>query len=189
MLGIYGLFFELYNPGAIFPGIIGGISLILALYSMNTLPINFAGVALIVLSIILFLLEIKIVSHGALTIGGVVSLFLGSIMLIDTDSVFEAMEISMELIIFIVVLTSSFFIFAISLGIKAQRKKPVTGIEGIIGEKGKAITKLSPNGKIKVHGEIWEAESITGEIKKGMYVEVDGIQDLKLLVKKISNNI
>jgi membrane-bound serine protease (ClpP class) len=186
MLGIYGLFFELYNPGALFPGIIGGICLILAFYSMHTLPVNYAGLALIILSIILFLLEIKIVSHGALTIGGVISLFLGSMMLIDTDSFLEAMEISMELIIFIVVLTSAFFIFAITLGIKAQRKKTTTGTEGMIGEIGKTITKLSPLGEITVHGEFWKAECLEGEIEEGADVEVVVVQNLKLKVKKVS---
>ncbi|MCH8034524.1 MAG: nodulation protein NfeD [Bacteroidetes bacterium] len=186
MLGIYGLFFELYNPGALFPGIIGGICLILAFYSMHTLPVNYAGLALIILSIILFLLEIKIVSHGALSIGGVISLFLGSMMLIDTESILEAMEISMELIIFIVVLTSAFFIFAITLGIKAQRKKPTTGIEGLIGEIGKTVTKLSPSGEITVHGEFWKAECLEGEIEEGADVEVVVVQNLKLKVKKVS---
>jgi len=186
MIGIYGLFFELYNPGALFPGIIGGICLILAFYSMNTLPVNYAGLALIILSIVLFILEIKIVSHGALTIGGVVSLFLGSMMLIDTESILEAMEISMELIIFIVILTSAFFIFAISLGIKAQRKKTTTGTEGMIGEIGTTVTKLSPSGKMSVHGEFWNAECIEGEVDEGVDVEVVGVQNLKLKVKKVS---
>jgi membrane-bound serine protease (ClpP class) len=186
MIGIYGLFFELYNPGALFPGIIGGICLILAFYSMHTLPVNYAGLALIILSIILFLLEIKIVSHGALTIGGVISLFLGSMMLIDTESILEAMEISMELIIFIVILTSAFFIFAITLGVKAQRKKATTGTEGMIGEIGKTVTKLSPSGEISVHGEFWKAECIDGEIEEGAEVEIVAIRDLKLKVKKVS---
>ena len=183
MIGIYGLFFELYNPGAMFPGIIGGICLILAFYSMHTLPVNYAGLALILLSIILFVLEIKVVSHGALSIGGIISLFLGSMMLIDTESVLEAMEISMELIILIVLLTASFFLFAISLGIKAQRRKPTTGPEGIIGERGTTLTRLSPLGEILVHGEFWEAESLEGEIKKGESVEVIEISNLKLKVK------
>ena len=186
MMGIYGLFFELYNPGAMFPGIIGGICLILAFYSMHTLPVNYAGLALILLSIILFVLEIKVVSHGALSIGGIISLFLGSMMLIDTESLLEAMEISMELIILIVLLTTLFFVFAISLGIKAQRKKPTTGPEGMLGEKGRTITRLSPSGEISVHGEYWEAESLEGEIKKGESVEVIEIANLKLKVKRVN---
>ncbi len=132
------------------------------------------------------MLEIKIVSSGALTIGGVISLFFGSMMLIDTESILEAMEISMELIIFIVILTSAFFIFAITLGIKAQRKKAITGTEGLIGEIGKTVTKLSPSGEVTVHGELWEAECLDGEIEEGADVEVVVVRNLKLKVKKVS---
>jgi membrane-bound serine protease (ClpP class) len=186
MLGIYGLFFELYNPGAILPGVIGGICLIFAFYSMHTLPVNYAGLALIIFAIILFVLEIKIISHGVLTIGGVISLALGSMMLIEEESVLEAMAISMELIILVVVLTAAFFLLAISLGIKAQKRKPTTGQEGIVGESGTAFTTLNPNGKVKVHGEIWTAESEEGIINKGENVSVTSIKGLKLKVKKIT---
>jgi membrane-bound serine protease (ClpP class) len=184
MLGIYGLFFELYNPGAIFPGVIGGICIILAFYSMHTLPVNYAGLALIIFAVILFLLEIKVVSHGVLTIGGIISLLLGSMMLIDEDSVLEAMEISMELIIIVVVLTAAFFLFAITFGIKAQRKKPVTGSEGIVGETGTAISNLKPIGKVKVHGEIWNAECKGEVINKGDEIEVVSVNHLMLIVEK-----
>ena len=184
MLGIYGLFFELYNPGAILPGVIGGICIILAFYSMHTLPVNYAGLALIIFAVILFLLEIKVVSHGVLTIGGIISLLLGSMMLINEDSVLEAMEISMELIIIVVVLTAAFFLFAITFGIKAQRKKPVTGAEGIVGESGTAISNLKPVGKIKVHGEIWNAECENEVINKGDEIEVVSVNHLTLIVKK-----
>ena len=184
MLGIYGLFFELYNPGAIFPGVIGGICIILAFYSMHTLPVNYAGLALIIFAVILFLLEIKVVSHGVLTIGGIVSLLLGSMMLIDEDSVLEAMEISMELIIIVVVLTAAFFLFAITFGIRAQRKKPVTGSEGIIGEIGTAISNIKPLGKVRVHGEFWNAECKDEVINKGDEVEVISVNHLTLIVKK-----
>ena len=185
MLGIYGLFFELYNPGAIFPGVIGGICLILAFYSMHTLPINYAGLALIIFAIILFVLEIKVTSYGILSVGGVISLALGSMMLIEEESVLEAMAISMELIILVVLLTAAFFLFAITLGLKAQKRKPTTGQEGIIGESGTAFTTLNPHGKVKVHGEIWIAEAEEDIIKKGESVLVTAITDLKLKVKKI----
>lgn len=185
MLGIYGLFFELYNPGAIFPGVIGGICLILAFYSLHTLPVNYAGMALIILGIILFLLEIKIVSHGVLTIGGVISLALGSIMLIDVESALDAVAISLEIIIMVIVLTVLFFLFAITLGIKAQRRKPATGMEGIINEVGVTITDLNPEGTVKVHGEIWSAEALDGEIKNGSKVSVVAVSNLKLKVKQI----
>ena len=185
MIGIYGIFFELYNPGTIFPGVLGAICLILSFYAMNTLPINYAGLALILLSVILFILEIKIISHGLLTIGGIVSLLLGSMMLVDPESILETMEISMELIIFIIVLTTVFFLVVITLGIKAQKRKPVTGIEGIIGEKGIAISDLNPKGEIKVHGEYWVAESVGGEVRQGDEIEVIELDNLKLKVKKL----
>jgi len=186
MLGIYGLFFELYNPGSIFPGVVGGICLILSFYSMHTLPINYAGLALILFAIILFVLEIKIISHGILSVGGIISLFLGSIMLIDDDSFLEAVEISMELIILVVVLTAAFFLFAISFGIKAQRKKPTTGQEGLIGERATTLTELTPFGEVKVHGEIWKAESLDGTIEKNVKIKVSGVDNLTLKVRKIS---
>jgi len=188
MLGIYGLFFELYSPGAIFPGVIGAICIILAFYSMNTLPINYAGLALILLSVILFIMEIKIISYGLLTIGGVISLLLGSLMLIDPESILETMEISMELIIFIIVLSTLFFLVVITFGIKAQKRKPVTGIEGLIGEKGIAVTDLHPDGEISVHGEYWKAESTEADILKGDAIEVIEIKNLKLTVKKIDGS-
>lgn len=184
MLGIYGLFFELYNPGAIFPGVVGGICLILAFYSMHALPVNYAGLALIIFAVILFILEIKVISHGILTIGGIISLFLGSMMLIKEESVLDAMKISIELIILIVVLSAAFFLFAISFGIKAQRKKVSTGLEGLIGETGVVLSNLKPLGEIKVHGEIWNAESVEGDISKGNAVQVIGVDKFKLIVKK-----
>lgn len=185
MIGIYGIMFELYNPGAIFPGVIGVISLILAFYSLHTLPINYAGLALIIFAIILFILEIKVISHGILTIGGVISLVLGSIMLIDTESALEVIEISWQVILIAVVLTTAFFIFAISYGIKAQLRKPATGIEGLIGEIGEAIEDLNPEGRVRVHGELWNAESVEGFIGSGSKIKVDQIINLKLKVRKI----
>jgi membrane-bound serine protease (ClpP class) len=185
MLGIYGLFFELYNPGAIFPGVIGVLCLILALYSMHTLPINYAGLALIVFAVILFILEIKIVSHGILTIGGVISLTLGSIMLIDVNSFGQVFKISWEIIATVVVLTILFFTFAITLGIKAQRRKPTTGAEGIIGEIGVAISDLDPEGEVRVHGEIWKSKSVAGTIKTGQKIKVEGISNLTLMVSEV----
>ena len=184
MLGIYGLLFELYSPGLIFPGVVGVISLLLAFYAMHTLPINYAGLALIIFGIILFILEIKIISHGLLTIGGVISLILGSLMLIKTDSGIDVIQISWGVILLFVILTVLFFTFAIGLGIKAQRRKTTTGQEGLINEIGEAITNLEPDGAIKVHGEIWQAESLDGIIPKGGKIIVTGVTNLKLQVKK-----
>ncbi|MHB1689019.1 MAG: NfeD family protein [Ignavibacteriaceae bacterium] len=184
MLGTFGLLFELYNPGAIFPGVIGVISLVLSFYSMNTLPINYAGLALIIFGIILFVLEIKIVSHGILTVGGVISLILGSFMLINTNATLGGIDISWELIILVAFLTLSFFVFAIGYGIKAQRLKTKTGAEGLINAAGEAITDLNPKGQVHVHGEIWNAESIDGNISKGEKVLVTEISNLKLLIRR-----
>ena len=152
---------------------------------MHSLPVNYAGLALIIFAVILFILEIKVVSHGILTIGGVISLLLGSMMLIDRESFLEAMNISMELILLIVVLTAAFFLLAITLGVKAQRKKVSTGHEGIVGEKGVTLSMLKPKGEIRVHGEIWNAESIDGDIKKGIDVSVVEIENLTLKVRRV----
>ncbi len=184
MLGTLGLLFELYNPGAIFPGVIGVISLILSFYSMNTLPINYAGLALIIFGIILFVLEIKIISHGILTVGGVTSLVLGSFMLINTNATLGGMDISWELIILIAVLTLGFFLFAIGYGIKAQRLKPKTGREGLINAPGEAITDLTPKGQVRVHGEIWNAESKDGNVSKGEKILVSEISNLNLIIRR-----
>lgn len=184
MLGIYGLMFELYNPGSILPGIVGVICLILAFYSLHTLPINYAGLGLIIFAIILFLLEIKIVSHGLLAIGGTISLVLGSIMLIDPNSTLEFVEISWEVILSVVISTLGFFLFAIGLGIKAQLRKPTTGVEGLVGEMGEAISDLNPEGQVRVHGEIWSAESLDGKIHKGTKVAITSVLNLNIKVKK-----
>ena len=186
MIGLYGLLFEIFNPGVIFPGVIGGICIILAFYSMHTLPINYAGLALIVFAIILFVLEIKVVSHGILSIGGVISLIIGSIMLINVESGLEVVKISYELIALFVILTVLFFAFAITLGIQAQKRKPTTGAEGLIKQTAEAITNLNPEGEVKVHGEIWNAESIEGKIEAKSRVEIVQVKNLKLIVKKKS---
>ena len=188
MLGFYGLLFELYNPGSIFPGVVGVISLVLAFYSMQTLPINYAGLALIVFAIILFVLEIKIVSHGILTVGGVISLIMGSIMLINVDSSLEVVHISWQIIAAVVILTVLFFLFAIGFGIKAQRRKPTTGAEGILDETGETITDMNPDGQVKVHGEIWRAESLDGNLEKGAKIIVAGISNLKLKIRRAAKS-
>lgn len=184
MLGVYGLLFELYNPGSILPGVVGVISLILAFYSLHTLPINYAGLALIIFAIILFIAEIKVTSYGMLTVGGVISLLLGSMMLIRSESGLEFIEISWSIIIATTAVTLVFFLFVLGLGLKAQRRKPTTGIEGIIGEIGEALTVLNPTGQVRVHGEIWNAESVSGKISKGERVRVTGVENLKLKVEK-----
>jgi membrane-bound serine protease (ClpP class) len=189
LLGFYGLLFELYNPGALLPGIVGGICLILAFYAMHTLPVNYAGLALMVFAIILFLLEIKIVSHGALAIGGVVSLLFGAMMLYRPDSSLEVVRVSWSVILSSVGVTAFFFLFIIGLGLKAQRLRPVTGMEGLVGDTGEALDALNPAGTVWVHGEIWQAESVRGQVSKGAKVRVVGITNLTLHVEKISDQL
>lgn len=188
LLGMYGILFELYNPGAILPGIVGVIALILAFYSMQTLPINYAGLALIIFAIILFLLEIKIVSHGLLAIGGVISLLLGSMMLVKSGSSLEFVRISRGVIISATIVSAFFFLFVVGFGIKAQRLKVVTGIDGLIDDVGEVMDRLAPTGTIKVRGEIWNAESIAGNIGKGEKVRIKEMKNLKLFVEPIHHS-
>lgn len=183
MIGFYGILFELYSPGAIAPGVIGGIALILAFYSLHTLPLNYAGLALIVFGLLLFVLEIYIVSHGVLGIGGVISLALGSIMLIKTDSALEFLRISTGIIITVSIATFLFFAFLVALVIQGQKAKPVTGAEGIVGEMGETIDNLQPVGMVRVHGELWKAESVSGNLGSGQRIRVTAIRDLKLFVE------
>jgi membrane-bound serine protease (ClpP class) len=183
LLGLYGLLFELYSPGVIFPGIIGGICIILALYTMNTLPVNYAGLALIVFGVVLFLLEIKIVSHGLLGIGGVVSLLLGSMMLIRTDETWHVASLSLTVIITAVTISSLFFLFVIGMGLKAQRAKPAIGLEAMIGEIGQSLSELNPGGTVRMHGEIWKAISNAGLIAEGKKVVVTGFLNFTLQVE------
>jgi membrane-bound serine protease (ClpP class) len=182
MLGIYGVFFELSNPGAILPGVVGGIFLILAFFSLQMLPINFAGLALILFAIILFIAEIKVVSHGLLAVGGVISLFLGSLMLIESPT--EYMKVSLSVIIPAVLVSATFFIFAVTMAIKARLSKPTTGMEGLIGEKGIATTTIAPEGKVSIHGEFWNAIS-DQNIEVGEKVQVIGVKNLRLNIKRI----
>ena len=182
MLGIYGIFFELSSPGAILPGVVGGIFLILAFYALQMLPVNYAGLALIFFAIILFIAEIKVVSHGLLAVGGVISLLLGSMMLFQSPV--EYMRVSFSVIIPAVLVSAAFFIFAVTKAINARLKKPTTGMEGLIGEVGIAATLIAPEGKVSIHGEFWNV--VTDQlVEKGEKVQVIGVENLKLRVKKI----
>lgn len=182
LLGFYGLFFELTNPGAIFPGVIGGICLILAFYAFQTLPVNYAGLLLIILAIILFILEVKIVSHGVLTIGGIISMVIGSLMLFESPGPF--IKLSLYLILPAAIATALFFTLTISLALKAYKRKPVTGTEGLVGEEGIARTEVTAEGgMVLVHGEIWQAIS-DEKIDKDDRIVVEVVKGLKLKVRK-----
>lgn len=185
LLGIYGLFFELSNPGAIFPGVLGGICLILALYALQTLPVNWAGALLILFAIILFILEIKITSFGILTIGGIAAMFLGSMMLFkEPQSDFEpVIRLSQQLVLAATLVTAAFFLFTVGMVVKGQRRPAATGAEGMIGEIGQTLTALVPHGKVRVHGEIWKAKS-NAPIEAGAEVRVVAVKDLEVQVEK-----
>ena len=182
MLGFLGLFFELSNPGVILPGVVGGISLILAFFAFQTLPVNYAGVLLILLAIVLFIAEIKIVSHGMLTVGGVISMVLGSLLLFESSEPYFRLSWS---VIVITVLASTLFAgCAVTLAIRAHRKKPVTGQEGFVGERGRAETDIDPEGKIFVRGEYWEAYS-DEPIAAGEKIIVTAVEGMRAKVRKL----
>lgn len=181
MLGFLGLFFELSNPGVILPGVIGGISLILAFFAFQTLPVNYAGVLLILLALVLFIAEIKIVSHGMLTVGGVVAMVLGSLMLFESPEPY--LRVSWSVILVTVVLTSAFAVFAVTMAVRAHRRKPTTGQEGLLGEEGEADSDLMPVGKVFVRGEYWDAWS-EERIAKGEPVAVIAVEGMRLKVRK-----
>ena len=179
MIGLAGLYFELAHPGAIFPGVIGAISLILAFYSFQTLPVNYAGLLLIALAIIFFIAEIKVASYGILSLGGIVSLTLGSIML------FEDVGVSLRLMAPTIVLIGGFFVIVSTLAFRAYHSKPQSGVEGLIGEVGVVQKPIDPEGLVFVHGEYWRA--VSGEkLEPGEMVTVEQVTGLVLKVKKAS---
>ncbi len=182
MLGMAGVMLELYNPGSIFPGVIGGISLILAFYAMQTLPVNYAGLLLMILAVVLFILEVKVTSFGMLTVGGIVALTLGSVMLFESPE--AIMHVSWKVIIPTVMLTALLFSIVIGLAIKAQKRRPFIGNEALIGEAGVAQTRIRKEGQILLHGEIWKATS-EDTIKKGDSVKVISVKNLEVKVEKL----
>lgn len=183
ILGFYGLIFELSNPGAILPGIAGGICIILALYGLATLPVNYAGIALILFALLLFIAEVKVASHGMLTIGGAISMLLGSIILVDTPV--DYLRVSFSVIIPAVVTTVLFFLLAVGLGIRAQRRKPTTGDRGMVGARGRAETPVGPGGgRVFVHGEYWSATA-DKEVPQGAKVEVTEAKGLFIKIKQV----
>jgi len=180
-LGSLGLLIELYNPGLIFPGIIGAISLLLAFYSLQTLPINYAGLLLIGLSLVMFILEIKVTSFGMLTLGGIISMFLGSLMLIDSPE--DYLRIPLSTIILVVGTTTALFTFVIGAAVRGVKRQPVSGMEGMRGAIGTVVRRLDPAGTVFVHGTLWSARSASS-IEVGETIRVIGVDGLKLTVEK-----
>jgi membrane-bound serine protease (ClpP class) len=182
LVGLAGLYFEFANPGVILPGVIGGMSLILAFFALQTLPVNYAGVLLILFAVILFIAEIKIISHGLLTVGGIVSLVMGSLLLYDSSE--PAMRVSLQVLVPTVTILSLFFAAVISLVVKAQLRRKHTGKEGMEGVEGVTVTEVSEQGKVLIKGEYWNAVS-DRRIEEGKRIRVKTVEGLTLNVEEI----
>jgi len=180
MLGMLGLFFELSNPGAILPGVIGGISLILAFFAFQSLPINYAGLLLILFGIVLLIAEIKIVSHGILAIGGIVAMALGSLMLFEAPEV--GFRVSWWVIVPMVGITSGMFLLLVAAGVRALMRRQMLGPSGLVGQMGTVRERLAPEGQVLVQGEIWRAVAEGAPVEAGMRVRVLSVHGLTLRV-------
>ncbi|MHB9074718.1 MAG: NfeD family protein [Desulfobaccales bacterium] len=183
MIGLAGLYFEIAHPGVVLPGVVGSICLLLAFFAFQTLPINYIGVLLIFLAFVFFILEFKITSYGLLSVAGVVSLFLGGIMLFRGGEGGD-MSISWGVLIPTVITISLFFIVVAGIVFRSHLQRSMTGTAGMVGERGVAYTALNPEGQVYVHGEYWHAES-TEPVAKGEPVEVLQVVELKLLVRRV----
>jgi membrane-bound serine protease (ClpP class) len=182
MIGLAGLYFELSQPGAILPGVIGGISLILALYAMQTLPVNYAGILFILLAVLFFILEIKVASYGLLSFAGVLCLVLGSLMLFRVPG--HTSSLAMSVFIPTVVVISGFFVAVAAVAFRAQMRRPQTGAEALIGMIGEVKKNLAPEGQIFVNGELWNAVA-DESLFVGEKVEVVSFENLRLKVRRI----
>ena len=183
LIGLAGLYFELSTPGAILPGVIGGISLLLAFFGLSTLPVNYTGILLIVFGVILFIAEIKVMSHGMLTVGGIISLIMGSLLLFDTAE--PALRVSLQVLIPAVLVVSGFFIVVIWMATKAQLRKHLTGAEAMIGAETEALTDIANEGKVFLEGQYWKAIS-EKPIKQGTKVKIVKVEGLSLIVEEIN---
>jgi membrane-bound serine protease (ClpP class) len=181
MLGFYGLLFELQNPGAILPGVVGGICLILAFLALSTLPVNYAGIALIALAILFFIAEIKVASHGILAAGGILAMLLGSLILFQSEGV----RLPWTLIVGVTLVTAAFFLFIVGAGLRAQRRRVQTGSEGLRGQRGLAVERLAPSGTVRVGGELWRAVA-EQNVEVGTEVEITGVDRLTLRVRPLA---
>ena len=181
MLGMLGLFFELSNPGVILPGVVGGISLILAFFAFQSLPINYAGLLLILFGIVLFIAEIKVVSHGVLAIGGTISMALGSMMLFETPEL--GFRVSWWVMLPTVGMTAGVFVFALGAGVRALYGRQLLGPSGFIGLRGTVRERVAPEGQVLVQGELWRAVAAGEALEVGAEVRVVGVDGLTLRVE------
>lgn len=182
VLGLAGLYFELAHPGAILPGVLGGICLLLAFYAFQTLPVNFIGLLLILLAFIFFILEVYVTSYGLLALAGIIAMALGGLMLYQQGA--GGVSISLEVLITTLLVITLFFLAVAYLAVRSQLRRPLTGTAGLLGERGTALTDLNPGGKVLIHGEYWEARAET-LIPAGTPVEVVEVDGLQLLVKPL----
>ena len=180
-IGILGIMVELYNPGAILPGVVGGIALILGLASFAILQVNAAGLMLIAFAMLLFIADVKVPGHGVLTVGGVIAFVFGAILLTERQA--PVLQISLRLILTVAVLLAGFFLFAVSAGIRAQKAPPRSGSESLIGAVGVARSRLDPEGMVHVQGEMWTATAVGGPIDDGQPVRVVAVDGLRVRVK------
>jgi membrane-bound serine protease (ClpP class) len=186
LIGIYGLFFEFANPGFVLPGVTGAISLLLALYAFQVLPVNYAGLALLSLGIIFMLAEAFVPSFGALGFGGVIAFVIGSIILFDQQGTGYA--VSLPLIFALSLITAGFFLFMIGAAIKARARPVVSGQEELLQASGEVLDDFEGKGRIRIHGEIWQAESATA-LKRGDKVQVIAIDGLVLKVQPLNQEV
>jgi membrane-bound serine protease (ClpP class) len=182
MIGLAGLYFELSHPGAVLPGVVGGISIILAFFAMQTIPINYAGFLLILLALVFFIMEMKITSYGLLSIAGITSLLLGSLMLFDSNG--TDMRLSWGVLLPTIIMVSGFFVVISGLVFKSHLSKPKTGARGLVGEIGVVKEALMPEGRVFVHGELWNATS-KDPIETGAKVRVVNVVSLVLEVEAV----
>jgi len=181
MLGFYGLLFELQNPGAVLPGVVGGISLILAFLALSTLPVNYAGIALILLAIVFFIAEVKVASHGLLAAGGILAMLLGSMILYRG----EGSRLAWPVLLGVTAATALFFLLVVGAGLRAQRRKVTTGLGGMVGRRARVVERLAPRGRVQLLGELWNAVS-DEMVEAGMEVEVVGAEQLTLRVRPVA---
>ena len=185
MVGMLGIFFELSNPGVVLPGVIGGISLILAFFAFQSLPINWAGLLLILFGVALLIAEIKIASHGVLTIGGVVSMVLGSFMLYEAPE--AGFRVSWTVILPTVGASAGLVVWAVSAGVRAMMRPPTTGTAGMIGQHAVVRATLDPEGQVQLDGELWRAVAEDAPVPAGETVRVTGVDGLTLRVSRAAN--
>ena len=184
-LGTMGLFFELSNPGSILPGVVGGICLLLGFYALGALPVNYAGLLLMGFALLLFVADLFATSHGILTIGGVIAFVLGSLLLFDVPEAAPWLSLSLWAVGGVSLAMALFFGFVVGAVARAQRRKSVTGREGLVGQVGRARTPLDPSGMVFVDGALWEADSEAGPIPAGERVIVTAVDGLRLLVGSV----